>query len=133
MTDYDWPGNVRELANLIERMAILCPSGVGDISDLPKKILSSSNKRLPLVQVSETAPVEKLQVHPLSLPRLPREGMNLKGYLSSLELSLIRQALEETGGVVAHAAERLGMRRTTLVEKLRKHGLHRLGEELPVT
>ena len=40
-------------------------------------------------------------------------------------MNYIRQALEESGGVVAHAAKRLGMRRTTLVEKLRKYGLQR--------
>ena len=58
-------------------------------------------------------------------PRLPRDGMNLKEHLSTLEVSYIRQALADTGGVVAHAAKRLGMRRTTLVEKLRKYGMQR--------
>jgi sigma-54 specific flagellar transcriptional regulator A len=58
-------------------------------------------------------------------PRLPQGGLNLKQHLSSLEVNYIRQALEESGGVVAHAAKRLGMRRTTLVEKLRKYGLQR--------
>ena len=42
-----------------------------------------------------------------------------------MECSLIKQALDEAGGVVAHAAKRLKMRRTTLVEKLRKYGLQR--------
>ena len=128
LSDYDWPGNVRELANLIERLAILCPSGIVDVSDLPKKILSNMSTALQLSAVGEQPPVKDLPAHPLSLPRLPREGIDLKGYLNSLEVSLIRQALEETGGVVAHAAARLGLRRTTLVEKLRKHGLLRWQE-----
>ena len=42
-----------------------------------------------------------------------------------MELDLIRQALDECNGVVAHAAKRLNMRRTTLVEKLRKFDLSR--------
>ncbi|RMD78388.1 MAG: hypothetical protein D6809_05935, partial [Gammaproteobacteria bacterium] len=42
-----------------------------------------------------------------------------------LERSLIKQALEDAGGVVAHAANRLRLRRTTLVEKMRKYGLSR--------
>jgi sigma-54 specific flagellar transcriptional regulator A len=42
-----------------------------------------------------------------------------------MEVSLIRQALDEADGVVAHAAKLLNMRRTTLVEKLRKYGLNR--------
>jgi len=58
-------------------------------------------------------------------PRLPRKGLNLKEHLSYLEISYIKQALTDSGGVVAHAAKRLGMRRTTLVEKLRKYGLQR--------
>jgi sigma-54 specific flagellar transcriptional regulator A len=57
--------------------------------------------------------------------RLPREGIDLKEHISSMECSLIKQALDEAGGVVAHAAKRLKMRRTTLVEKLRKYGLQR--------
>jgi sigma-54 specific flagellar transcriptional regulator A len=58
-------------------------------------------------------------------PRLPRDGLNLKEHLGCLEISYIKQALSDSGGVVAHAAKRLGMRRTTLVEKLRKYGLQR--------
>jgi sigma-54 specific flagellar transcriptional regulator A len=62
-------------------------------------------------------------------PRLPRDGLNLKEHLSALEVNYIKQALHDTGGVVAHAAKRLGMRRTTLVEKLRKYGLQRSAPE----
>ena len=63
-----------------------------------------------------------------TVPRLPNEGIDLKSHLNNLEMGLIRQALDETQGVVAHAAKRLNMRRTTLVEKLRKYGLQR-GQE----
>jgi sigma-54 specific flagellar transcriptional regulator A len=51
---------------------------------------------------------------------LPEQGIDLKEYLTDLENELIRQALDECNGVVAHAAKLLNMRRTTLVEKLRK-------------
>ena len=57
--------------------------------------------------------------------QLPEEGIDLKEYINVLEGDLIRQALNECNGVVAHAAKRLNMRRTTLVEKLRKYGLER--------
>ena len=56
-------------------------------------------------------------------------GLDVKEHLSNLELDLIRQALDESDGVVAHAAKRLKMRRTTLVEKLRKYGLQRVQEQ----
>jgi sigma-54 specific flagellar transcriptional regulator A len=52
----------------------------------------------------------------------------LKEHLANLEYLLIKQALDEAGGVVAHAANRLKMRRTTLVEKMRKYGIQREGE-----
>jgi sigma-54 specific flagellar transcriptional regulator A len=128
LASYQWPGNVRELANLVERLAILFPNGVVDAHDLPEKFRPQG--AVPSVSAPRSAIVagEELPVHPLSLPRLPREGLDLKEHLSNLELTLIKQALEEAGGVVAHAAERLRLRRTTLVEKLRKYGLQR-GED----
>jgi len=69
-----------------------------------------------------------MAIHPSSLPRLPRDGLDIKEHLNNLEYTLIKQALDEAGGVVAHAAERLHLRRTTLVEKLRKYGLARTEE-----
>ncbi|MEF1228568.1 helix-turn-helix domain-containing protein, partial [Vibrio fortis] len=56
---------------------------------------------------------------------LPPEGVNLKELLADLEVNMINQALEAQGGVVARAADMLGMRRTTLVEKMRKYNLQR--------
>ena len=120
---YDWPGNVRELANLVERLAVLYPYGVVDASDLPEKILRRlANVELPTS--SPSLPSATLQaVSGQASPALPEDGLDLKEHLSNLEKALIRQALEESKGVVAHAAKRLKMRRTTLVEKLRKYGL----------
>ena len=60
---------------------------------------------------------------PAVLTQLPAQGIDLKEYLTVMEGDLIRQALTECNGVVAHAAKRLNMRRTTLVEKLRKYDL----------
>ena len=60
---------------------------------------------------------------------LPPEGLDLKDYLGNLEQGLIQQALDEAGGVVARAAERLRIRRTTLVEKMRKYGMNRRDDD----
>jgi sigma-54 specific flagellar transcriptional regulator A len=128
---YRWPGNVRELANLIERLAILYPYGVVDVADLPEKFRAGI--QLPVLEVSEELPeVSVPGAEPgtvASAPRLPNDGIDLKAHLNNLEQNLIRQALDDCDGVVAHAAKKLKMRRTTLVEKLRKYGLHR-GQEL---
>ncbi|MGJ4731174.1 helix-turn-helix domain-containing protein, partial [Luteimonas sp. SDU101] len=56
---------------------------------------------------------------------LPPQGIDLRGHMAGIELELLRAALEQTNGVVAHAAPLLGLRRTTLVEKLRKYGIDR--------
>lgn len=122
LCQYRWPGNVRELSNLLERMVIMYPYGIVDVSDLPAKFRPGRTK-------GDTPPVAIDQhfVPSTEIPssRLPRDGLDLKEHISSVECQLIQQALDEADGVVAHAAKRLKMRRTTLVEKLRKYGLHR--------
>jgi sigma-54 specific flagellar transcriptional regulator A len=118
---YGWPGNVRELANLIERLVILYPYGVVDVHDLPEKYQIGKI-------LHDEAPAEgDIDLSGVVAPNqvLPRDGMDLKEHLTKLETMLISQALEEAGGVVAHAAKRLRMGRTTLVEKMRKLGIQR--------
>lgn len=129
LCQYKWPGNVRELANLIERLAILYPFGVVDVKDLPEKF-RPDDVVAGDVYPPEPPPSIEIPTGPelATDARLPREGINLKEHLSNLEVSLIRQALDEADGVVAHAAKLLDMRRTTLVEKLRKYGLHRAAD-----
>lgn len=126
LCQYPWPGNVRELANLIERLAILYPYEVVNVAELPEKFQIAGASRP--TEAAEPTADESLDVgviHMFDMPRLPREGMDLKAHISKLECAIIKQALEESHGIVAHAARRLKMRRTTLVEKLRKYGLQR--------
>ncbi len=122
---YSWPGNVRELANLLQRLAIQYPHALVRSQDLPKKYTES----LPAKTMKSPLPVAG------NLPDdnevlLPVNGIDLKDYLARLEKSLIEQALEDTNEVVARAADRLHIRRTTLVEKMRKHGLGRVGDSV---
>jgi sigma-54 specific flagellar transcriptional regulator A len=125
-----WPGNVRELSNLVERMAILFPHGEVRASDLPKKYRGQQagdevlGAALLALMEDELPPCEAgVQPVPEALRTLPEQGLDLKDHLADIEVGLIRQALDATGGVVAHAARLLHMQRTTLVEKLRKYGL----------
>ncbi len=121
---HSWPGNIRELANLVERMAIMHPYGVVGAQDLPVKYRHVEINEEELVQV-EPGNVEPNVVAEGDIALLPESGIDLKEYISGLELSLIRQALDNSGGVVARAAEQLTIRRTTLVEKMKKYGLQR--------
>lgn len=130
LKSHEWPGNVRELANLLERLAILNPDGLADVRDLPEPFQNRS-----LAQAISPGPVsDPLSVftlpEPALSPALPPEGIDLKEHLQQTEISLIRQALEESRGVVARAAKLLHMRRTTLVEKMRKY---EIGREVEVS
>jgi sigma-54 specific flagellar transcriptional regulator A len=122
---YSWPGNVKELADLVERLSILYPGGQVDIADLPEHFTSSVPMR--------AGDRDDMAATRASGPRpqdfeLPTGGMPLKSYLENIEIALIRRALHETGGVVAHAAKYLRLRRTTLAEKIKRYGI-RAGDE----
>jgi len=138
-----WPGNVRELANLLERLAILFPAQSISAADLPDRyrgsagVWLSSEVRIdarsePIeeavqAQEPETEPVQEREsdavVYEMMDAELPRGGIDLKDHMSAIEIGLIRKALEEADGTVAGAARLLRIRRTTLVEKLRKYRL----------
>ena len=114
-------------------MAILYPHGIVGINDLPKKFrhlsdqeiskgdreVASSNGVIQLDQSKSSALTGAIAQDSL----LPLNGLDLKEYLANLEKDLIEQALTDSGGVVARAADRLYIRRTTLVEKMRKYSL----------
>jgi sigma-54 specific flagellar transcriptional regulator A len=150
---HPWPGNVRELANLLERMVIMYPDQVVDVAELPKKYqhlevdsyqpvypeeLQERDLLNSLFQspdeeaetISETtAAFEEIQLaftsgsQSFGVQDLPDSGLDLKEFLAELEVRFISQALERHDYVVARAAEVLGLRRTTLVEKMRKYSL----------
>lgn len=122
LTRYQWPGNVRELANLVERLAILFPNGIVDIDDLPSRFKGESPT---LIKSGTDDERESLLAMVSHQQVAPGDGIDLKEHLVKMELALISQALDESDWVVAHAANYLNMRRTTLVEKMRKHGLTR--------
>ena len=145
-----WSGNVRELANLIERLSIVSGGAVVDAIDLPLKYRPPEDWRFeepaapdtPAAQDSCTPEppltgqaalallesgsalaepaAEPREAAPARLSTLPPEGLDLREHLQGIERALVRQALVRANGVVAHAARLLSLRRTTLVERLRK-------------
>jgi DNA-binding NtrC family response regulator len=102
MADH-WPGNVRQLENALERAVAFCGGRSQiDVSDLPNEIQQ--------VQVPVPAP-------PVTLPE---EGIDLGAFIANLERQLIERSLERTGGNKGAAAKLLKIKRTTLVEKLKR-------------
>jgi len=130
LRQHTWPGNVRELSNLVERLAILYPNGEVRAGDLPEKyrgvqpIDEAGGGILRAMLDGQAKPAQAPSRSALDTDvLLPEGGVDLKDHLADIEVGLIRQALDITDGVVAHAAKLLHMQRTTLVEKLRKYGL----------
>jgi DNA-binding NtrC family response regulator len=100
---YPWPGNVRQLENEIERALALTPGRAQiDVADLAPDIQRASET------VSQVGPA------------MPEDGLDLEVYLSGIERELIRQSLAKTRGNKRQAARLLGLKRTTLIEKLKR-------------
>ena len=102
LSSYGWPGNIGELENLIERLAAVRAGGQVTVDDLPARYLPTRMFRAS------------------HFIELPEEGIDLKALLVSVEDSLIDQALSRTSGNKNRASKLLGIKRTTLIEKLRK-------------
>ncbi len=111
LQDYSWPGNVRELRNIVERIAILCPSETVDVGDLPEEI-----RRVSLDGVVRALPVTWEE-----FKRLKRRVE--KTAVEDIERRFLQQALERTGGNVTKAAENIGMQRTNLHALIQKYGI----------
>jgi len=109
MQGYDWPGNVRELENLVQGTLVLKREGRIGREDIVRRLRGAG------------APGEPETVTPSM--ELPEDGMHLRQTLDKLERDFIRQALRRADGNKAQAAGLLGLNRTTLVEKLKRHPL----------
>ncbi len=116
LMNHPLPGNVRELQNLVERLNILHPGEEITCDKLPARYRQGENQSLPFTNLVR----EGFTDNAAGLPTGGAGKINLKQYLSSLERTLIRQALEQSDWVVTRAAKTLSVRRTTLIEKIRK-------------
>lgn len=103
---YSWPGNVRELEHLVERLGILHAGEEIDVGHLPEKILGERTIMAPEVVLD-----------------FPDEGIELNRLVDQYETALIAEALRKTGGRKSKAAALLRIKRTTLVERMKKKGM----------
>jgi len=103
--EFHWPGNVRQLENAVER-ALALSRGKEELTlaDLPREIQESAATFLPLVRVGG-------------------EGLSLDTVMADYEGKMLLQALESTAWVKTRAAELLKIKRTTLIEKMKRLGI----------
>ena len=102
---YHWPGNVRQLENTVERAVALSAGRKElDVADLPPEMQAAPQQLAP------------------PMMDFPDDGLDLPAYLFSIERDLIQRSLQRTGGNRNKAAELLRIKRTTLVEKLKRMG-----------
>ena len=120
LVGYSWPGNVRELENFMERLSILCEGQQVQPEDLPEKI--QRNAGMPEQEAARQIILSAGFTWP-ELKDMREKGLWLKEFLDEIEERLLTEALKEAGGVKNQAAELLGIKRTTLIEKLKKRNL----------
>ncbi len=113
-----WNGNIRELSNLIERLFVLFPNQTVEVQHLPQKYQNQVSQDFP-AELRNSQMTETVIVNQLS----EQNQVNLREMLHNIELNFIKEALDQTNGIVSHAAQKLGMRRTTLIEKMKKFNI----------
>ncbi|MBI5529270.1 MAG: sigma-54-dependent Fis family transcriptional regulator [Deltaproteobacteria bacterium] len=107
LVNYPWPGNVRELENLIERLILLGGPDTIAADDLPEEIVS---RQVP-------PPIPKMEIRTGSMKDIVKQAT------AELERDLITRALDETGGNVTRAAQKLGISRKSVQIKMKELGL----------
>ena len=128
LSAHSWPGNVRELRNVLARAFVLFPGRLVTARHVRDNLLSL---RMPEEDDAETP--EAPSAAELGLPEpsqfheaLGQRGdLDLRGYLRDIEVALIESALDLRNGCVTQAADALRLRRTTLIEKMKKYGIRR--------
>ena len=144
MVAHGWPGNVRELRNVVERASILFPRQTisaeqveiilhrrGRVSNAERAALwEATETRTPAPVATEAAEIVDTAVETAAEVLVETESapigdapVDLRKMMADLEYRCIAEALRASEGVVADAARLLSLQRTTLIEKMRKHGL----------
>jgi sigma-54 dependent transcriptional regulator, flagellar regulatory protein len=115
---HKWPGNVRELRNIVERAGVLFGGEIMDAGGIDQLLGHAPVKPKPIAAI--VPEIEFPTFEALDRP------IDLKAQVESMELDRIRIALERAEGVISEAARMLTLKRTTLIEKMRKYGVERL-------
>ncbi|SKB41795.1 sigma-54 interaction domain-containing protein [Sphingopyxis flava] len=116
---HDWPGNVRELRNFVERASVLH----GGETLGPDDVALLLNPTAPRPVAPAQQANDDLPLHPVAKTPAPGRPIDLKREIETIELEQIHVALDLADGIISEAARLLTLKRTTLIEKMRKYGV----------
>ena len=143
LTRHNWPGNVRELKNLIERACILFQGKEVTSTNITENLLrlkapntieeqneiwDVTSELMDEVEFDDNDD-EETKVNNLPHPNNYKDWftfydeIDIRRHLQDIEIILIEAALEKTNGKIANAADILKLRRTTLIEKMKKFSI----------
>ena len=144
LTKHNWPGNVRELKNVIERACIIFPGkeitssnvyenllrlkvpSVAEEQDALWEMTSDLSGITNLNEIDNGNSAEDYLPHPKNYKNWFSfyDEIDIRRHLQDVEIILIEEALEKTNNKVALAADKLKLRRTTLIEKMKKYSIN---------
>ena len=114
---HHWSGNVRELRNVVERASVLFSGETIDAFGVDQLLGRAATKPMPVLRQPDTA---------IAFGEPSDAPIDLKAQIERIELERIQIALKRAEGVISEAARMLTLKRTTLIEKMRKYGVERL-------
>ena len=125
---HDWPGNIRELRNVLTRAFVLFPARMIHARQVRENLLTlclPEPQSVDGTAVAAAAPVAQGLPDPSTFRDLlvKRADLDIRAYLRDIEVALIEAALGQRNGCVTQAADVLRLRRTTLIEKMKKFGI----------
>lgn len=130
LTQHGWPGNVRELRNFVERASVLHGGETLDAHDVAM-LLNPTAAHAPRPAVADSATSARTGLDdqfapaaPVAKTPAPGRPIDLKREIETIELEQIHVALDLADGIISEAARLLTLKRTTLIEKMRKYGVH---------
>ncbi len=144
LQEYIWPGNVRELRNVVERAAIIFPNKTISSNNIKDNLLkvklpeNSQEKEILWKMTGELSEVDAIETSDSSFMPHPNhykkwfelsEKIDLRRHLSDVEFNLIEGALKKSNGSVSEASRCLKINRTTLIEKMKKYSIPKIGND----
>ena len=131
LTRYTWPGNVRELRNVIEYLVALHRGSPLELRDLPEKIVAANDARGGIAVAPGTMANGSEKGRGAETHSALRAGETLEARVMSVEGSLIRETLERCGGNQSKAARLLGIKESTMRNKMKRYGITGASQRLP--